>query len=281
MGAGLLADDGLGTLGILRPEPSRRHMEVDEALVPLNNVCHLLAKPATEGNQSTDGARLNELFHTHSGPPPKPPFTVKTRVRNRVSPSGTVGENGIFTKEVLCFRSEDGRSCGIAGLVAAEGFPLIRLNDLPHGQLGADRGRVRIHITEGEPHSLEFVEILKQLVLAAIQSDWPGYLALYVATPLVLCGKSWHPDLSAHGLTLEGAADTQKEPISGWEVGRGPKPMLSTVPPGCVYYYSIGDKEKAMRLVRDRHFTSFSDAYGRLGHGICLFGLRKKRVSAQ
>ncbi len=267
---GLLVDPGLSGLGILQPPPDCRGMQLDSALLPLANLCHLLAQPAI-GNEKLEDGSLAKFLAKGGGAPPKPPYEMRTLVRNRISPSGVVGDDGVFTKEVLEFRT----GCGIAGQFAAGEYDTNGLDGCL-AALGGDNGRVRIHIAQDDP-GLPCIDALKEIVLKAIDSEWPGYVVLYVATPLVV-RDTWYLDLSEHGLKLAGAADAQKPAMSGWNrAGAKPKPMLRFVSPGCVFYYEVEDKDKARKLVEERHFESFSSDYGLLGHGLCLFGLRTRQ----
>lgn len=133
---------------------------------------------------------------------------------------------------------------------------------------GGERGRVNIRIRTSNPHVNH----------PAVQNMYDKKrFFLYLCTP-ALFEDGWKPakwPACFDDATLVSIALRKSSWVSGWDSGKGPRPLLRAVPEGTVYYFETSgwEKENFDELIDKYHFNqSISDFYSCAGYGITCIG---------
>lgn len=265
-------DTALSADGVMPLFQADRALEPDTGFLALRSLCGLLA----------DASDSRLYLDTH---PVSAVCRWERRHGHERATTGTVSEGMLYSRPVMrpsvCLDPATGqRHVAKLAVFVESGGPFT---DAQIGQLlslGGDGHQVRVR-PGNDPDWGRCIGVLKTAVLEGIDSGLG--LLLYLASPAPFLA-GWRPS-APKGMTLVGAAVERSITLSGWDVAEWkPKPIISAVPAGAVYFYRVTDKQQAIEFVEKYHFAaSLCDResngdityapYGRQGYGLALMGL--------
>lgn len=205
------------------------------------------------------------LEHDVVRPEPRPGITVDNS-------SGTVVEGVFFTRPYRRYQPAglDPRQPAGAGFTAWwRTLTPFDAGSEPIGFLGGDRRRVRLRFDNAGEEAAGVLSSLLSRVVEAAMEETAG-LFLYLVTPAIAAGAPF----LVEGVPPIAAASGRERQVSGWDTAaRQPRPILSLVPAGSVFFYRWPDGVDRASLVRSRWLQPVQERGGAVGFGRALVGV--------